>query len=73
MPREYIPAALRRLVMERARGYCEYCRSSGRFALESMEIEHIMPVSRGGETVADNLALACHGCNNHKQSLIYSI
>ena len=68
MPREYIPAALRRLVMDRARGYCEYCRSSGRFALESMEIEHIMPVSRGGETVADNLALACHGCNNHKQS-----
>jgi hypothetical protein len=68
MPRAYIPAALRRLVVDRACGYCEYCRSSGRFALESMEIEHIIPVSRGGETVAENLALACHGCNNHKQS-----
>jgi 5-methylcytosine-specific restriction endonuclease McrA len=58
MPRDYVPAALRRLVVDRACGYCEYCRSSGRFALESMEIEHIIPVSRGGATVADNLALA---------------
>lgn len=70
MPREYITATLRKLVVNRARGYCEYCRSSGKFALESMEIEHVIPVSRGGETIAENLALACHGCNNHKQSRI---
>jgi 5-methylcytosine-specific restriction endonuclease McrA len=25
-----------------------------------------MPRSRGGATAADNLALACQGCNNHK-------
>jgi HNH endonuclease len=68
MSREYIPVALRQLVTERAIGYCEYCRSSGDFALESMEFEHILPVSQGGATVAENLALACHGCNNYKQA-----
>jgi HNH endonuclease len=68
MSREYIPIALRQLVIDRALGYCEYCRSSGDFALESMEFEHIVPVSQGGTTVVENLALACHGCNNYKQS-----
>jgi HNH endonuclease len=68
MSREYIPVALRQLVIDRAFGYCEYCRSSGDFALESMEFEHIVPISQGGTTVAENLALACHGCNNYKQS-----
>jgi hypothetical protein len=66
MAKDYISVALRRLVFERARCYCEYCRSPGQFALESMEVEHTIPSSRGGETVASNLALACHGCNQHK-------
>jgi HNH endonuclease len=70
MSREYVPAELRRLVFDRGKGYCEYCRSSGRFALDSMEIDHIIPVSRGGETVLDNLASACHGCNNYKRNRI---
>jgi hypothetical protein len=39
--REYSPVALRQLVIDRACGYCEYCRSSGDFALESMEFEHL--------------------------------
>jgi HNH endonuclease len=70
MPREYVSNTLRQLVNDRADGYCEYCSSSGDFALESMEIEHIMPVSQGGATIAENLALACHGCNNYKQARV---
>jgi hypothetical protein len=73
MPRDYISKDLRRFVTERAQGYCEYCRSPGRFALESMEVEHIVPSSLGGATEAENLALACHGCNNYKQSRIEGI
>jgi HNH endonuclease len=68
MSREYISVSLRQLVIDRAAGSCEYCRSSGDFALESMELEHVIPVSQGGLTTADNLALACHGCNNYKQA-----
>jgi hypothetical protein len=66
MPKDYISVALKRLVFDRANGCCEYCRSQAKFAIESLVIEHIIPISRGGETSADNLALACQGCNNYK-------
>jgi hypothetical protein len=35
-----------------------------------MELDHIIPVNRGGATIAENLASACHGCNNHKQNKV---
>ena len=61
-----VPAHLKRSVVERARGCCEYCRSQARFAIQSFSIEHILPKSQGGKTLLDNLALACQGCNNYK-------
>lgn len=66
MPREYIPVALKQQVFERAQGICEYCRCQARFAMSSLIIEHIIPLSRGGTTIVNNLALACQGCNNYK-------
>jgi 5-methylcytosine-specific restriction endonuclease McrA len=63
---EAISEPLRQLVTNRARGYCEYCRSPESFATERFSIEHILPRASGGLTVADNLALACQGCNGHK-------
>ena len=32
----------------------------------TFHIEHIVPLSRGGATSEENLALACPGCNLHK-------
>ena len=29
-----------------------------------IEIDHVMPLSRGGKTVLDNLQLLCHVCNH---------
>ncbi|MCP4167992.1 MAG: HNH endonuclease [Chloroflexi bacterium] len=59
-------AEQKRGVRERASGICEYCRSQEDFATESSSIEHVIPASQSGETVPENLALACQGCNNHK-------
>jgi 5-methylcytosine-specific restriction endonuclease McrA len=56
----------RQLVLARARGCCEYCRSQERFAMQPFAIEHILPRSLDGETAPHNLAVACQGCNNHK-------
>jgi hypothetical protein len=70
MARPYIAAELRRLISDRAGGYCEYCKFPVKFALESMEVDHTFPFSLGGKTIAENLALACHGCNQHKQNRI---
>lgn len=64
--RPYIPAKLRRLVLKRARGRCEYCLSPVSHAVSSFAIEHIIPVEKGGETTAENLAFSCQGCNSHK-------
>lgn len=66
MPEKRVTAEQRQAVVERARGYCEYCRSQACFAIQPFSVEHIIPRSQGGETTLDNLALACQGCNNHK-------
>ncbi len=57
---------LRRLVAERARGFCEYCRSPRRYSVAPFSIEHIQPRARGGGHRFENLAFACLGCNGHK-------
>jgi len=63
---ERINKRLRRIVTERAKGCCEYCRSQELFATEAFSVEHITPLQAGGLTALDNLALACQGCNGHK-------
>jgi len=35
------------------------------------EIDHIVPMSVGGETVVDNLCLACPPCNRHKGAKLH--
>ena len=63
---ESISVELRKLVAARANEPCEYCQSQESFATERFSIEHIQPRATGGLTVAENLALACQGCNGHK-------
>ena len=57
---------IRKLVSDRAEGCCEYCMSQEKFSSQAFSIEHIHPLSLGGNNNPDNLALACQGCNNHK-------
>ena len=66
MRKTRVSTVLRRLVIERARGCCEYCLSQASFAKQPFSVEHILPVDKDGLTEPDNLALSCHGCNNHK-------
>lgn len=56
---------VRQQVEERAQGRCEYCQTQ-QVIVVSMEIDHIIPESVGGETVLENLCLACIGCNGFK-------
>ena len=68
MPPSRAPAAIRRIVAARAKGYCEYCRCSECFATESFTLEQIQPRTKGGETTLNNLAWSCLGCNSHKHT-----
>ena len=59
-------ADLERLVWERARRRCEYCRMPREFDEITFEIDHVTPRKHGGPTAAENLALACFFRNNRK-------
>lgn len=58
----------RLVVIERAGGCCEYCRSQQAFSPDPFSVEHIIPRQQGGGDVLDNLALSCQGCNNYKHT-----
>jgi len=61
-----ITAALRRWVIQRANNRCEYCGISQIGQVATFHIDHIIPVVAGGETSAENLALACVSCSLRK-------
>lgn len=50
----------------RAGHRCEYCHAPEAVFNLSLEVEHIVPVSRGGDDTAANWALACRACNLYK-------
>jgi HNH endonuclease len=61
-----IPVALRRLVIQRSGDRCEYCGLSQTGQVATFHLDHILPEVLGGETTADNLALACVSCSLRK-------
>lgn len=69
----YIPKALRQLVKQRAADTCEYCLLHQTFSMYSHEVDHIIATKHGGQTIAENLLLACLPCNRHKGSDLTSI
>ena len=64
----YIPTALRREVIKRARNHCEYCLLPTEVAFFPHEVDHVVAEKHGGATEIENLALACWRCNRHKGS-----
>jgi 5-methylcytosine-specific restriction endonuclease McrA len=61
-----IPPALHAEVVLRAGQRCEYCRLSQLGQEAAFHIDHVRPRAAGGETTADNLALACVSCSLRK-------
>ena len=49
-------------------GICHYCnRKVGR---DSLTMDHVVPISRGGKSRKGNLVPACKECNNRKKYLL---
>jgi hypothetical protein len=55
-------------VSHRAAHRCEYCLAPEAIFNFPFEVEHIIPLSRGGIDEGDNLALSCRSCNIHKSN-----
>lgn len=58
----------RKLIYLNAHGRCELC--GRKILLEDMSIDHIKPLSMGGEDDVSNLACACFSCNVLKGNFI---
>ena len=66
MAKLYIPVAVQRLVLSDSNGCCEYCLLQSDFSTDSFQFDHIIPVSKNGASVFENLAYCCGGCNGYK-------
>jgi HNH endonuclease len=56
-----VPDSLRAIVLIRDGGRCRRCRRS-----VYLEVDHVIPVSRGGKTEESNLQILCRRCNRAK-------
>jgi hypothetical protein len=59
--RDRIPEDVRIHVWQRDGGKCQRCGSS-----DELQFDHIVPVSKGGANVAENIELLCGDCNRLK-------
>jgi len=59
----HISDVVKRAVWERDCGKCRACKST-----EKLEYDHVIPVSKGGESSTYNLQLLCRSCSRKKRS-----
>ncbi len=57
----YIPQQVKLEVFHRDKGRCVKCGSN-----QQIEFDHIIPVSLGGSSTANNVQLLCQSCNRTK-------
>ena len=69
----HVPAAVRRRVVARAGGACEYCKIAAAADIQPFELDHTVPLRHGGPTRAENLACACFHCNLWKGPCIAAV
>ncbi|NJN49158.1 MAG: HNH endonuclease [Alkalinema sp. RL_2_19] len=61
-----ISERLRQQIVAQAGQRCEYCKTSSRLTGTPLVMDHIQPISLGGQDDAANLAAACYRCNEFK-------
>jgi hypothetical protein len=61
-----ISEVVRELVRQRAGNRCEYCLSPQSLVMGRLQIDHVLPLAKGGSDTDDNLCLACELCNQYK-------
>ena len=61
--------SLRFAVMERDGYRCRYCGATAKDGIR-LEVDHLLPVAKAGETTLDNLVTACEPCNRGKAARV---
>ncbi len=73
MSKQYISKALRQRVAEISKYRCGYCLTSQHIIGPYLEIDHIVPESKGGAAEEPNLTLACPMCNSYKSGHTHAV
>lgn len=60
------PLLTNRTLFQRDRNLCLYC--GRQFSSRELTRDHVIPVSRGGESVWENCVTACRACNQRKDN-----
>lgn len=66
-----ISDALRARVRAQAGNRCGYCLARQEYVPWVLEVDHIVPKSKGGTDDEENLWLTCHSCNLFKSDQIH--
>jgi hypothetical protein len=71
----HIPAEVRRAVYARDGGQCTFIDARGRRcgSRHQLELDHIVPVARGGKSTVENLRLLCRGHNHLAAMSVYGL
>lgn len=71
----HIPRALRRAIYERDNHTCVYCGwdssrrdPTGEWMGARLSVDHVLPVTQGGQTTSANLVTCCSVCNGRKNN-----
>jgi hypothetical protein len=62
-----VPRPVRHGVLRRDGLWCRYC---GVYANGGFHLDHVYPVSKGGETTIANMVVACPPCNLRKSNRV---
>ncbi|MCY7347136.1 MAG: HNH endonuclease [Pyrinomonadaceae bacterium] len=66
-----ISKVLDKEIREASKNRCGYCLTPQTLTSHKLEIEHIYPIPKGGNSDKENLCLACRHCNLHKSSKVF--
>ncbi len=69
----YISKSLKNKIRSQAKFRCGYCLRSETLLGMPMEFEHLTPLAAGGQTIEENLWLACRKCNECKGTQTHAI
>ena len=65
--RKKLTKAERQAVYDKMEGHCAYCGCE--ISLQTMRVDHIVPLRKGGPDTMDHMWPACRSCNHYKHTL----
>lgn len=57
----------RKIIFDKMEGHCAYCGCE--ISLQTMQVDHVVPLRKGGSDVLANMLPACRSCNHYKHTL----